>query len=47
MNAMERELISSIAHGDHPIFAPVSAENLDALLRRAALPEGARTRTAG
>ncbi|MEV1169207.1 class I SAM-dependent methyltransferase [Nonomuraea sp. NPDC049784] len=39
---MERNLISTIAHRDHPIAAPVSAGNLDRLLRRAALPEGAR-----
>ncbi|MFC4013090.1 SAM-dependent methyltransferase [Nonomuraea purpurea] len=39
---MERQLISAIAHRDHPIAAPVSPGNLDHLLLRAALPEGAR-----
>ncbi|MFG1707631.1 SAM-dependent methyltransferase [Nonomuraea sp. M3C6] len=39
---MDRQLLSAIAHRDHPIAAPVSAANLDRLLRRAALPEGAR-----
>ncbi|MET7332914.1 class I SAM-dependent methyltransferase [Nonomuraea sp. NPDC005650] len=39
---MERELISAIAHRDHPIAAPITPGNLDRLLRRAALPEGAR-----
>lgn len=39
---MDRQLLSAIAHRDHPIAAPVSAGNLDRLLRRAALPEGAR-----
>ncbi|MEV4354057.1 class I SAM-dependent methyltransferase [Nonomuraea sp. NPDC049625] len=39
---MERTLISSIAHRDHPIAAPITPGNLDRLLLRAALPEGAR-----
>ncbi|WP_405147689.1 class I SAM-dependent methyltransferase [Sphaerisporangium sp. NBC_01403] len=39
---MDRQLLSAIAHRDHPIAAPVSETNLDRLLRRAALPEGAR-----
>ncbi|WP_433259501.1 SAM-dependent methyltransferase (plasmid) [Streptosporangium sp. CA-135522] len=39
---MDRALISSIAHSDHPIAAPVSAANLDQLLRRAKLRDGAR-----
>ncbi|MEV2273695.1 SAM-dependent methyltransferase [Nonomuraea africana] len=39
---MDRSLISSIAHADHPIAAPVSAANLDKLLRRTKLRDGAR-----
>ncbi|GAA3217297.1 SAM-dependent methyltransferase [Nonomuraea helvata] len=39
---MDRELISTIAHRDHPIATPISPGNLDRLLRRAALPERAR-----
>ncbi|MEO3810316.1 class I SAM-dependent methyltransferase [Sphaerisporangium sp. B11E5] len=39
---MDRQSLSAIAHHDHPIAAPVFPENLDRLLRRAALPEGAR-----
>ncbi|MEV0612094.1 class I SAM-dependent methyltransferase [Nonomuraea sp. NPDC050404] len=39
---MERELISHLAHGDHPIAAPMSEANLDRLLTRAKLPPGAR-----
>ncbi|SDI30651.1 SAM-dependent methyltransferase [Nonomuraea jiangxiensis] len=39
---MDRSLISNIAHSDHPIAAPVSAANLDKLLRRTKLGEGAR-----
>ncbi|QFY06902.1 methyltransferase domain-containing protein [Nonomuraea phyllanthi] len=39
---MDRQLISAIAHRDHPIAAPVSEANLDRLLRRASLPEQAR-----
>ncbi|MFC6083448.1 SAM-dependent methyltransferase [Sphaerisporangium aureirubrum] len=39
---MDRQQLSAIAHLDHPIAAPVSPANLDRLLRRAALPEGAR-----
>ncbi|XVQ83638.1 SAM-dependent methyltransferase [Microbispora siamensis] len=39
---MDRQLLSAIAHRDRPIAAPVSAASLDRLLRRAALPEGAR-----
>ncbi|RJL24779.1 SAM-dependent methyltransferase [Bailinhaonella thermotolerans] len=39
---MDRTLISSIAHGDHPIAAPVSEDNLDRLLLRCELPEHAR-----
>ena len=39
---MDRQQLSAIAHRDHPIAAPVSAASLDRLLRRAALPEGAR-----
>ncbi|MEV0237063.1 class I SAM-dependent methyltransferase [Nonomuraea sp. NPDC050786] len=39
---MDRDLISAIAHRDHPIAAPITAGNLDRLLRRAALPERAR-----
>ncbi|MEU8172372.1 class I SAM-dependent methyltransferase [Microbispora hainanensis] len=39
---MDRQQLSAIAHRDHPIAGPVSAASLDRLLRRAALPEGAR-----
>lgn len=39
---MERDLISHIAHADHPIAAPISEENLARLLRRTKLPAGAR-----
>ncbi|TMR96489.1 SAM-dependent methyltransferase [Nonomuraea basaltis] len=39
---MDRQLLSAIAHRDHPIAAPISEANLDRLLRRAALPDGAR-----
>ncbi|GAA2264171.1 class I SAM-dependent methyltransferase [Nonomuraea roseoviolacea subsp. roseoviolacea] len=39
---MHRQLISHLAHADHPIAAPVSAANLDRLLTRARLPAGAR-----
>jgi SAM-dependent methyltransferase len=39
---MDRQRLSAIAHHDHAIAAPITAGNLDALLRRAALPEGAR-----
>ncbi|GAA1678304.1 class I SAM-dependent methyltransferase [Nonomuraea maheshkhaliensis] len=39
---MERELISHLAHGDHPIAAPVSESELVRLLTRAALPPRAR-----
>ncbi|MBO3747012.1 class I SAM-dependent methyltransferase [Streptosporangiaceae bacterium NEAU-GS5] len=39
---MERQLISHLAHRDHPIAAPVSGENVTRLLRRARLTEGAR-----
>lgn len=39
---MERDLISHIAHGDHPIAAPVSGDDLDRLLTRAKLPPRAR-----
>ena len=39
---MDRQLLSAIAHRDHPIASPISPANLDRLLRRAALPEGAR-----
>ncbi|GII60346.1 SAM-dependent methyltransferase [Sphaerisporangium krabiense] len=44
---MERDLLSAIAHRDHPIAAPVSEANLDRLLRRAALPEAARVLDVG
>jgi cyclopropane fatty-acyl-phospholipid synthase-like methyltransferase len=39
---MERELISHLAHGDHPIAAPMSEGNLERLLTRAKLPPHAR-----
>ncbi|MFI9555487.1 SAM-dependent methyltransferase [Nonomuraea endophytica] len=39
---MDRQLLSAIAHRDHPIAAPISESNLDRLLHRAALPERAR-----
>ncbi|MEV0388410.1 class I SAM-dependent methyltransferase [Nonomuraea sp. NPDC050643] len=39
---MERDLISHLAHGDHPISAPVSEGNLERLLTRAKLPPQAR-----
>ncbi|MEU7838585.1 MULTISPECIES: class I SAM-dependent methyltransferase [unclassified Nonomuraea] len=39
---MERQLISHIAHADHPIASPISEANLTRLLRRAKLPSGAR-----
>ncbi|MFC4114665.1 SAM-dependent methyltransferase [Nonomuraea zeae] len=39
---MDRQRIGAIAHLDHPIAAPVAPANLDRLLLRAALPEGAR-----
>ncbi|MBN6053556.1 class I SAM-dependent methyltransferase [Nonomuraea sp. RK-328] len=39
---MDRQLISHIAHGDHPIATPISEANLDRLLTRAKLPAGAR-----
>lgn len=39
---MNRDLISHIAHLDHPVAAPVSEANLDRLLRRPRLPDGAR-----
>lgn len=39
---MERQLISHLAHTDHPIAAPISEANLDRLLRRAKLAPGAR-----
>ncbi|WP_433351166.1 SAM-dependent methyltransferase [Microtetraspora malaysiensis] len=39
---MERDLISHIAHGDHPIASPISEAHIDRLLTRAKLPEGAR-----
>jgi SAM-dependent methyltransferase len=39
---MNRELISAIAHGDHPIAAPITEANLDRLLVRAKLGAGAR-----
>ncbi|MFJ2031299.1 SAM-dependent methyltransferase [Streptosporangium sp. NPDC087985] len=39
---MERQLISHIAHDDHPIAAPVSEAHLNRLLTRAKLPTGAR-----
>ncbi|MEU1878953.1 class I SAM-dependent methyltransferase [Streptosporangium sp. NPDC020072] len=39
---MERQLISHLAHRDHPIAAPVSGAQVTRLLRRARLPEGAR-----
>ncbi|NUW45141.1 SAM-dependent methyltransferase [Nonomuraea rhodomycinica] len=39
---MHRQLISHLAHADHPIAAPVSEANLDRLLTRAKLPAGAR-----
>ncbi|MCG5214383.1 class I SAM-dependent methyltransferase [Streptosporangium sp. KLBMP 9127] len=39
---MHRELISAIAHLDHPIATPITEANLDRLLRRAKLRPGAR-----
>ncbi|MET8139654.1 class I SAM-dependent methyltransferase [Sphaerisporangium sp. NPDC005288] len=39
---MERQMISRLAHRDHPIAAPVSGAHVTRLLRRARLPEGAR-----
>ncbi|WP_285706931.1 class I SAM-dependent methyltransferase [Microtetraspora sp. NBRC 16547] len=39
---MERDLISHIAHGDHPIASPISEAHIDRLLTRAKLPKGAR-----
>ncbi|MCK2221557.1 class I SAM-dependent methyltransferase [Actinomadura sp. ATCC 31491] len=39
---MDRELISAIAHLDHPVAAPVSDTAVERLLRRAKLPDGAR-----
>lgn len=39
---MERQLISNIAHNDHPIAAPISEAHIDRLLTRAKLPAGAR-----
>lgn len=39
---MDRQLISAIAHRDHPIATPITDDNLDRLLRRAELPDGAR-----
>ncbi|GAA0442706.1 SAM-dependent methyltransferase [Acrocarpospora corrugata] len=39
---MERQLISHLAHRDHPIAAPVSGAQIARLLRRARLPESAR-----
>ncbi|GAA2374801.1 SAM-dependent methyltransferase [Nonomuraea africana] len=39
---MDRQLISHLAHADHPIAAPISEEHLDRLLRRVKPPEGAR-----
>ncbi|MFI6788374.1 SAM-dependent methyltransferase [Nonomuraea sp. NPDC050383] len=39
---MHRQLISHLAHADHPIAAPVSEANLIRLLTRAKLPSGAR-----
>jgi SAM-dependent methyltransferase len=39
---MDRQMISSIAHFDHPICAPVSEVHLERLLTRAKLPAGAR-----
>ncbi|MEU7000262.1 class I SAM-dependent methyltransferase [Nonomuraea sp. NPDC046570] len=39
---MDRQLISHLAHAHHPIAAPISEHHLDALLRRASLPAGAR-----
>ncbi|MGW5685891.1 SAM-dependent methyltransferase [Nonomuraea sp. NPDC003754] len=39
---MDRQLISAIAHADHPIAAPITEANQERLLRRAALPARAR-----
>ncbi|MFI7612146.1 SAM-dependent methyltransferase [Nonomuraea terrae] len=39
---MERESISHIAHGDHPIAAPLSETAVERLLARAKPPRGAR-----
>jgi cyclopropane fatty-acyl-phospholipid synthase-like methyltransferase len=39
---VERQLISHLAHRDHPIAAPISGAHVTRLLRRARLPEGAR-----
>ncbi|AQZ63882.1 3-demethylubiquinone-9 3-methyltransferase [[Actinomadura] parvosata subsp. kistnae] len=39
---MERQLISHLAHADHPIAAPVSEESLERLLVRAKPPARAR-----
>ncbi|GAA1006462.1 SAM-dependent methyltransferase [Acrocarpospora pleiomorpha] len=42
MDPMDRQLISHLAHRDHPIAAPVSGAQVTRLLRRARLSEGAR-----
>ncbi|TYB71413.1 class I SAM-dependent methyltransferase [Nonomuraea sp. PA05] len=39
---MERDLISHLAHADHPIAAPISEDNLERLLVRAKPPARAR-----
>ncbi|WP_336212425.1 SAM-dependent methyltransferase [Nonomuraea sp. LPB2021202275-12-8] len=39
---MDRDILSNLAHADHPIASPISEENLSRLLRRARLPAGAR-----
>ncbi|WP_067182990.1 SAM-dependent methyltransferase [Microtetraspora niveoalba] len=39
---MERDLISHIAHADHPVASPISEEHIDRLLVRAKLPKDAR-----
>ncbi|GIH80929.1 SAM-dependent methyltransferase [Planobispora longispora] len=39
---MDRQLISAVAHTDHPIAAPVSETHLERLLTRAKLGAGAR-----
>ncbi|UBU18108.1 SAM-dependent methyltransferase [Nonomuraea gerenzanensis] len=39
---MDRDLISHLAHADHPIAAPISEDNLERLLVRAQLPARAR-----
>ncbi|MFI7454620.1 SAM-dependent methyltransferase [Nonomuraea sp. NPDC049714] len=39
---MNRDILSDLAHADHPIASPISEANLSGLLRRARLPVGAK-----